>query len=439
MKSKSFVSLILIMIFFALATQAQPGWKWPDDEVKAEKAKEKNALYTDALKADQFKQSAKHLSWLLVNAPDLNSSIYINGSKVYEGLADEEKDPAKKIVYQDSSLMMYDLRIKYFDKKADVLNRKAFAAYRFYKNDPSKYKKLYDLFKETVELNGNKTWDNNVLAYFDVVRRYQKETSAFTNEEILDKFGQVESILEFKRENNKSDAEKMDLILDQAQNMLVEMIDVDCNFIANTLGPKFTAAPDLKLAKTILRLSVAGKCLDAAPVSIEAAKYIFENEKNEYTLAKIIAGKCYENGDWECAEYYYDKASTLTDDNKLESDALLSLANVQLKRGRKSAARDYAKKAISIDPQNSSAASFIGTLYMNSYNDCKEGKDPVYDRAVFLAAYNWYSKAGDVQGMAKAKEQFPSMEDVFTWNYELGQEINIGCWINETVKIQRRD
>ncbi len=439
MKSKTFITLLMLLTFFTLAVQAQPGWKWPDDEAIAEKAKEKNALYSDALKSKMYRQAANNLSWLLVKAPDLNSSIYINGSKIYDELADAEKDAAKKKVYQDSSLLLYDLRIKYFNKKASVLNRKAFAAYKYHKSEPSKYKELYELFKESVELNGNKTWDNNVLAYFDVVRRYQKESSVFSNEEVLDLFAQVEGIMLYKRENNKTDPEKANIILDQINNMLVEMIDVDCDFISNTLGPKFMENPDLKQAKTILRLSIAGKCLDAGSVAVDAAKYIFENEKPEFTLAKLIAGRCYETGDYECAEKYYTEAANLTDDNKLESEAYLSLANIQLKRGRKSSARDYAKKAISINPQNTSAASFIGALYMNSYNDCKEEKDPVYDRAVFIAAYNWYAKAGDNSGMAKAKEQFPSMEDIFTWNYQIDQQVQIGCWVGETVKIQKRD
>jgi tetratricopeptide (TPR) repeat protein len=227
--------------------------------------------------------------------------------------------------------------------------------------------------------------------------------------------------------------------MDNVENMLVEMIDVDCNFISNTLGPKFEAAPELKLAKTILRLSVAGKCLDAASVAIDAAKYIFENDKPEFTLAKLIASKCYEVGDYKCAENYYTQAANLTDNNTLESEAYLSLANIQFKKGLKSGARDYAKKAIAIDPQNSSAASFIGTLYMNSSADCREGKDPVLDRTIFIAAYNWYARAGDSSGMARAKEQFPSMEDIFTWNYQIDQSVNIGCWIGETVKIQKRD
>lgn len=437
MKVRTFISVFALLLFFANA-EAQPGWKWPDDATKAETAREKNALYSDALKSKMYRQSADHLSWLLINAPDLNESLYINGFKIYDELASETKDAAKKKVYQDSAIIMYDLRIKYFNEKASVLNRKAFSAYKYYRDNPPKYKELVDLFKEAIELNGDKIWDNNILAYFDIVRRYQAETNAFANDQILETYGKVEDLLDAKLAQG-SDAEKIEMIRGQVENMLVGMIEVDCNFITNTLAPKFKSNPEIKLAKTILRLSVAGKCLEESPISIEAAKYIFENDKKEYAIAKLIASNCYSSEDFECAENYYQQAAELANDAEDKADAYLSLANTQLKMGKKSSARDFAKKALSADPSNKNAASFIAALYMNSFNDCKQGKDPVQDRALFIAAYNWYQKAGDSQGMANAKEQFPSMEEIFTWNYKLGQQVNVGCWINETVELKKRD
>jgi hypothetical protein len=40
--------------------------------------------------------------------------------------------------------------------------------------------------------------------------------------------------------------------------------------------------------------------------------------------------------------------------------------------------------------------------------------------------------------MQSAMEQFPSINDIFELNMEEGQAINVGCWINETVILQRR-
>ena len=73
-----------------------------------------------------------------------------------------------------------------------------------------------------------------------------------------------------------------------------------------------------------------------------------------------------------------------------------------------------------------------------SYEDCKSGESRVTDRAVFLAAYEMYKLAGNAQQMNAAKEQFPSIEDIFNENKEEGENLTVGCWINETVSIKRR-
>lgn len=75
---------------------------------------------------------------------------------------------------------------------------------------------------------------------------------------------------------------------------------------------------------------------------------------------------------------------------------------------------------------------------MRSFNDCKEEKSQVDDRLVFIAAYGEYQKAGNTAQMAKAKEQFPSIADIFSQGYEEGQSMTVGCWINTSVKLARR-
>lgn len=117
----------------------------------------------------------------------------------------------------------------------------------------------------------------------------------------------------------------------------------------------------------------------------------------------------------------------------------MDLADVALKRGQKAAARENAVKAVSADnSKRESAYTLIGDLYMSSFDQCKGGESMVKDRAVFLAAYDAYQKAGNSSRMAKAKEGFPSAEEIFNEEKEVGQNLTVGCWINETVTIQKR-
>jgi len=121
-----------------------------------------------------------------------------------------------------------------------------------------------------------------------------------------------------------------------------------------------------------------------------------------------------------------------------KGEILYAQAASYAKRGHKSKARNSAYKAVGADPSRKVAYKLIGDLYFRSYNDCKAGVSKVQDRAVYLAAFEMYRKAGDAKMMASAKQQFPSIEEIFELDMKEGESITVGCWINETVTIQRR-
>ena len=101
MKIKSTL-LGLAAVLMAGMVQAQDGWNWPSDAEQEAKARELNAAYTDYMKSEQYVEATKPLHWLLVNVPQLNESLYINGTKIYDGAAGAVSDEAQKRVYQDS-------------------------------------------------------------------------------------------------------------------------------------------------------------------------------------------------------------------------------------------------------------------------------------------------------------------------------------------------
>ena len=126
-------------------------WKWPEDKAKAE---EKNVLYTDALRSDNFEGAKKAHLWILNNAPDLNKAIYINGEKIYKGLVKGTEDAAKKKVYVDSLFTIYDMRIEYCGEKEAVTARKAYSAYIYNIRNKKELPNVLKLFDEAFELNG---------------------------------------------------------------------------------------------------------------------------------------------------------------------------------------------------------------------------------------------------------------------------------------------
>ena len=124
---KLFSTCVAVLLLNVSLIQAQAGWNWGDNPTTA---KEKNAIYNDMMKNENFKGAIDPLEWLLTNTPDLNAAIYINGVKIYDELQANEKDAAQKKAYQNRCLELYDQRIEHFGDEAEVLNRKAYRAYK---------------------------------------------------------------------------------------------------------------------------------------------------------------------------------------------------------------------------------------------------------------------------------------------------------------------
>ncbi len=369
------------------------------------------------------------------NTPDLNKSIYINGASIYENLSEKATDPAEVLKFQDKALSMYDQRIVHFGEEAEVLNRKASAAYKYYRNEQSKYPELMALYQKAFDLNGNDFYSSNLTAYMDIIRRYKLTGGKTTDEEVFEIYFRITEVIDYQVANG-GDVDRMEKVREYVDKLLTTIVTVDCAFVETKLGPKFKETKDPKMAKKIFGLMLTQKCLDS-PLALEAAVVLTENEPN-YAVNKFIAQRYAAEGNMERAMEYYNKAIELTEEPSKKADVYVSIARIYLSKGDKNSARSYARKALGVDSSLAEAYKFIGDLYMASFNDCKGGESKVQDRAVFLAAYKMYQRAGDGEAMARAKEQFPSIEDIFGEGKNEGETIQVNCWINESVTLERR-
>ena len=424
--------LTVFGIALSMAAHAQPGWNWGE---QVDLAKEKNALYVDMLKAGRYQEAIPPHSWLLENTPDLNESLYQNGSKLYEELAEVEKDPTKLAQYKAKAMEMYDLRIKYFGNDGYVLNRKVYPAYKFYKDDKSKYAELYEMFNKAFELNGEEFSTGNAAAYLDVVRRYKATGGDITDEKVIDIYSALTEVLEAKIASGVQVAYTQ-RTLETLDKLLASTVDLNCDFVESILGPKFNAEPDVKIAKKIFSLMLTGKCTDR-PLAFEAAKVVHEAEPS-FGIAKFLAVRAASDGDLATAMTFYNEAVGLTDENIKKAEIYMGMAKLEANNGDKVAARSNARKSLAFDPSSKEAYTLIGNLYMASFDECKKGEKKTHDYAIFIAAHKMFQLAGDAEGMARAKQLFPSIEDIFNDEYQEGDTYQVDCWINETVTIERR-
>ena len=431
---------ILLTLALLIGVQAimlaQDGWNWPEDPDKKAKAMEKNALYSDMLTAEKYEAAKPPLDWLLRETPDLNPSIYIQGVKVYENLAETTTGQEQKNM-QDSVVLLYDLRMKYFNDVENVTNRKASDAYTVWKERKDKYKDLYEIEKEAIEMLGAKSFYYNTIYYMDAARRYKLTGGPLTDLDIIAIYDQVQDILDEMLANGES-AQKIEKAREYIEKFFNASVTIDCNIIDQQLYPKFIEdGKKIEDAERIVKFALAGGCTSSESF-IDAAKVVQANTP-EFGLSRMIALKSKSNGDLTEAEKYFQEALKYTEDNIKTADVYIELADIASKNENRQQARTYAYNALEADPSRKEAYTLIGDLYLKSFNDCKGGQDVVKDRAVYIAAYNMYQKGGAANRMNVAKEQFPSNEDIFNYDYEIGDEVEVGCWIGETVQVQIRD
>ena len=431
--------ILLGLLLSTSVVFAQPGWNWPEDEEMKSTAKEKQAYYKIQTQLEDYNGTLATLTWLYQNNPELNPSIYIDGSKTIQQILKTEKDGDRKSALEDSLLWMYDQRIKYFGKEGTVTDRKAYDAFKLFYRKKSKYPLLKELYEKNYALNGNNMSDFNLIPYMTLAKfYYEADPKAMTPEMVLEVHDRVSNAIQYKIENGgnaaklKKDQDKADAFLSSLEGIL------SCDFIEQKLVPKLEANPgDLNTAKKIFNYSLQARCSDK-PYFTQAGDVVY-NDQPTFKLAKALGDKYAGSGEVDKALAYYEKASELAAEPADQYEAYMGQASANSKLGRKSKARALALKAVAVQPENTSAYNLIGNLYYTSFDNCKGGESKVLDRAIFIAAYNMYQKAGNQDQMTAAKAQFPSIEEIFNENYEEGQEITLGCWINTSIKLVRRD
>ena len=140
---------------------------------------------------------------------------------------------------------------------------------------------------------------------------------------------------------------------------------------------------------------------------------------------------------------YWEESLDLETDPYKKAKILYKIALKFKEKGRKSTARNYARKALNFQPSLGKAYLMIANLYANSANNC--GNSQFDKRAVYWLAANTAKKAARVDASIKKAAlktaasyngRAPSKTDIFTEGME-GKVITFSCWINEKVKVPK--
>ena len=382
------------------AGNTSDAWHWGVEE---DAAQSNWMNLTTSLEVKHFDEAIHPSKWLLEHTPDLNVALYINAAKAYEAMAKQEQDAVRKAEIQDSVMLIYDLRIKYFGDEANVLNRKGRLAYSYWINRKGKLDELHSLYSKIDELNGVNAYASNSYYLFKVSCKKMKKKE-LTEEAVLTLFDHVNTNLEQKLTlalaNGKSvrSIEKNQTKIESTLNKYG--LELSCEWITSHYGATFNTAPSLDLAKKISKNLKKQKCV-SNPLFTSATTYILNIEPTAEGYSMLAAIQLNQKLD-DDALASLQKAIELTELNSEKSEYYFDIAKIKAQKHQYNEARANARLALKEDASQKEIHSFIGDLYFSSYKSCKSD-DVLQTRAVFIAAYKEYQKAGSASKMAKSK------------------------------------
>jgi tetratricopeptide (TPR) repeat protein len=424
--------------------------KWPEKpELRAE-AEKYVALFGDAVRQGHFRAATSPINWMLLNAPNWNTKLYVDGAAAYDGLASKETDAAKKKVLVDSLMIIYDMRIKFCPAdEVNVLNRKAGSNAKYNITNKEKSAELLTLFDRVYEISGNNVNDNNLEAYMSVIfanfitqKSLPEDKKTLKEENILTRYDKLNGVLDAKiqkaqSEGKEGDVTKYKQIKANVDDKLSKMVTLNCAFVKKNYEPRFKANPtDAVLAKKIFQIMLKDKCTDD-PLWLDAAELVHKTTP-DFGLAKALGAKYLLAKKFDKALPLLNEALTLAKAPAEKADVNILLGDNENQSNSKGAAREYYRKALAADPTNKEGYEKIGDLYYFSFAECSKKKSLAEDRLVYIAAYDMYARSGNAKKMGQAKSQFPSVTEMFELNWKEGEVKKIECWVGETVTLRSR-
>lgn len=389
---------------------------------------------SDNMRYNYFEKAIPDINWLLKNVPLRSETIQSWAMEAYEQVA-EQSEKERKAVLLDSMLFAYKSKEQYFGLSDIEKNKFAFRYFKYFQNDAEKLKEAYPFFKElfsTPDLPIN----NNLIPYMAITEKYNAKVQALDQSEIMDVYMLTSERVakEYFNDDNKRYQSYSSFLNTSLKNIFGG--EMPCSAVQR-MSDGLTNPDSVLVAKKVLTDNLNSGCgrTDGYTASLEMLV------RNEPTagLYKILAQYAAVDKDYDQAIEYYEKAINLEEDAKKQADIHMDVANIYFINLNKPKSREHALKVIELDKeQASSAYSFIGNLYLSSFDDCADRYDIVQDKAVYLAAYDMFFLAKDTKGMEDAQLRFPTREEAFNLNMDDGDQIDVGCWIQRKTELRTR-
>ncbi|MFW5916662.1 MAG: tetratricopeptide repeat protein, partial [Bacteroidota bacterium] len=199
---------------------------------------------------------------------------------------------------------------------------------------------------------------------------------------------------------------------------------------------------EIETVNKIIRLLTDAKCTDS-DLYLNANIQLNKLEPDA-GVAEHISQLFLERDNLDKTIEYYKKAIDISDNDTNKAEFYTEMATlIYNKKEEKVTARDYAREAIDLNPDDGRPYILIGRMYAESAEEC--GEEEFEQKAVLWAAVDKFVEAKEVdsdiadeaQGYIDSyRPRFPDKKSIFFQNYEMGDTYEVGCWINEETTVR---
>ncbi len=460
------ISVVILTLSSVVGAQCET---WIDHP-KQDEAEGAHSIYRQALKNDNFSLAEENwrVAYQIAPAADGRRDYHFtDGVKIYKWLAEQTDDEKLKKAYRDSALMMFDGAAECYrqqkisvskcagdqecyDRKVGfILGRKAYEMYYTF-NMPRD--KIYENLKQSVELAGNASeyiiYEPMGAALTALFQRDEIDAVEVRTQHALLKQIAAHNIANKPRYKDyyESALKRLDRQINKVEDEVY-----DCDYFVDKLTPQLEEYPDSgallrEVYETLLDKDCDTSMQVMQDLQVKYDAYMLKyRDKVRRELAKsnpnIAAKLFYDEGKFEKALQKYEEAIATTDDEDKMAEYYFSMASIQgRKLKRYSDARSSALKAAQYRSNWGRPYLLIGDLYASA----KCG-DSWNQRLSILAAIDKYRYARNIdpevestanRRIANYRNSKPIESEGFMRGLKEGDEVEVGCWIGETVKIR---
>ena len=390
--------------------------------------------------------------WIIVymKFPKSSDNVYIQGIKMYEDMIGKASETEKDALL-NKILEIYDKRIKYFGNEGYNLGRKA-TIYLKYKlaqadlmTDEQKkqiYKTGYNWLESSVDKQGKEA-EAAVLLLLNRATALLFKTGEFKADKVMAVYDKTSSIVEanlvLKPDDDNYQKAKAGI-----NRSFVESGAVTCEILIPLYQAELAKnANDIALLKKINYMLNREDCSESK-LYADVAEKLYKLEptsQSAFSMARLFLKR----NNTAKAIGYYEEAINTEKDKYEKANYCYELAQVIYSQKDYPRVRNYARQAISLNPEWGKPYLLIGRIYAASAKSI--GESDLQQRMVYCLAVDQFikAKAIDPETTTEANKEitqysqyFPGKEDAFFENIKAGSSFKIGGWINENTIVRLR-